>query len=239
MNYSSKTTANVKLRVVAMTQSQRAAGAAALGVDAEQLYRNHYQAVLRYVRSRVATQDIAEDLVADVFCRAVGHATAYQALHDTPLPWLYRIAAHRIADHYRRRRPTCSLEAASDLRSLAPDPLEVVVLKSELGSVWEASRSLPPTQRRALWLRYGRQLELREISLLMGKSVEAVKLLIHRALKRIRHLLGLGGVAAPPAPRPAGARSAGRPVVAGRRAEARPVAAKQAAPSSLVAAPAA
>lgn len=198
MNQGTAVKTNFNMRVATAGDNRDTAAPTPRGVDAEQLYRDHYAAVMRYVRSRVATKDIAEDLVSDVFYRAVGSAGAYQALHETPLPWLYRIAANRVADYYRRRRQTCSLEAASEARSPAPDPLESVVLQAEVLSVWEAARNLPATQRRALWLRYARQLELREIAILMGKSVEAVKLLIHRALKSVRAHLGLtagsGGV---------------------------------------------
>jgi RNA polymerase sigma-70 factor (ECF subfamily) len=161
----------------------------AVGVDAESMYRDHYESVMRYVRARVATREVAEDLVADVFCRALGAAGAYRAMRETPLPWLYRIAAHRVADHYRRQRPSCGLDAAAEVVSPEPGPDDLVLRQVAISEIWEVSQALPKTQRRALWLRYGRQLELREIALLMGKTVEAVKLLIHRAIKHLRAAL--------------------------------------------------
>jgi RNA polymerase sigma factor (sigma-70 family) len=177
-------TASIRVMAVAPITSE-----AAVGIDAEALYRDHYDAVLRYVRARVASREIAEDLVADVFCRAMTAAPTYRAMRDTPLPWLYRIAAHRVADHYRRQRPACGLDAAAEVVSSDPGPDELVLRQVAIFEVWEVSQDLPKTQRRALWLRYGRQLELSEIALVMGKSVEAVKLLIHRAIKHLRRVL--------------------------------------------------
>ncbi len=161
----------------------------AIGVDVEALYQDHYDAVMRYVRARVGSKETAEDLVADVFCRALGAATKYRALRETPLPWLYRIAAHRVADHYRRQRPACGLDAAAEVVATGPGPDDVVLQKLAVTQVWELSQGLPKSQQRALWLRYGRQLELSEIAQRMGKSVEAVKLLIHRAVKHLRYVL--------------------------------------------------
>lgn len=160
----------------------------AIGADPDQMYRQHYQKVFRYVRSRVASHELAEDLVADIFCRAVAKADGYVAIRETPLPWLYRIAAHRVADHYRRVRPTCSLDSALMVADPGPDPAQVVVRTATVAEMWRFSRLLPATQRRALWLRFGEELDLGEIAVRMNKSVEAVKLLIHRGLRRIRSL---------------------------------------------------
>ncbi len=211
------TSSNSRTGAIRLVAAAPAVTGPLVGLDAEAIYRDHYDAVLRYVRARVATRETAEDLAADVFCRALGAAGAYRALRDTPLPWLYRIAAHRVADHYRRQRPACDLDAATELASGDPGPHDLVLQRVAVAEVWEKSQALPKTQRRALWLRYGNQLELREIALEMGKSVEAVKLLIHRALKHLRIAMAGGAqlttaavVSAAPRPRSA-APPTGRP----------------------------
>jgi RNA polymerase sigma-70 factor (ECF subfamily) len=156
---------------------------------AEAMYRQHYQAVMRYVRARVATQELAEDLVSDVFCRALAAMSSYQQLRPTALPWLYTIAAHRVADYYRSRRTTCPIEAVEAVSDRTKGPEELVAEREALREVWKASQVLPDSQRRALWFRYGEELELREIAVRMGRSVEAVKLLLHRAIRGVRRAL--------------------------------------------------
>lgn len=162
------------------------------GLDIESMYRSHYAAVMRYVRARVRSRDVAEDLVGDVFCRAAGAARRYIPLRETTLPWLYTIAAHRVADHYRRQRPTYNLDAIFGIEDGALSPDEQVAIRDQVEQVWRAAQNLPDSQRRALCLRYGEQCELREISARMGRSVEAVKLLIHRATRSIRASLDSG-----------------------------------------------
>jgi RNA polymerase sigma-70 factor (ECF subfamily) len=158
-------------------------------LDMEQAYRDHYAAVLRYVRARVATSEIAEDLVSDIFCHAVAASPRYRRLRESPLPWLYTIASNRVADHYRRRRETLSLEAILELAGTGASPADVVLQRQELESIWECSRSLPDSQRLALWLRYGEDRDLKEIATRMGRSVEAVKLLLHRGTRGVRKRL--------------------------------------------------
>lgn len=172
-----------------MTMNALAVAHGSPKLDVEELYREHHAAVMRYVRARVATRDLAEDLVADVFCRAAGASPRYRRLRESALPWLYTIAAHRVADHYRRQRPTCSLDAVFGLEDSAVGPAEKVLQRYDVKSVWEYSQLLPESQRTALWLRYGEDRDLKEIAARMGRTVEAVKLLIHRAVRGIRHAM--------------------------------------------------
>ncbi len=158
-------------------------------LDIEQAYRDHYVAVWRYVRARVATSEIAEDLVGDIFCHAVAASPRYRRLRESPLPWLYTIASNRVADHYRRRRETHSLDKIVELAGTEVGPAEVVLQRQDLASIWECSRALPDSQREALWLRYGEDRDLKEIATRMGRSVEAVKLLLHRGVRGVRKML--------------------------------------------------
>ncbi len=153
---------------------------------ASYMYLQHYAEVFRYVRARVGTQAAAEDLTSDVFCKAVAGLKSYRTMRSSALPWLYTIAAHRVADHYRAARPTIDLDAAAQVADSGPNPADVVVTRVLVRQVWELSKCLPASQRRALWLRYGEELELREIAAQMGRSVEAVKLLVYRAIRGVR-----------------------------------------------------
>ncbi|MGC2192539.1 MAG: sigma-70 family RNA polymerase sigma factor [Candidatus Dormiibacterota bacterium] len=184
---------------------------------ASQMFLRHYTEVFRYVRARVGTQAEAEDLTSDVFCKAVAGLKRYRPLRSSALPWLYTIAAHRVADHYRAARPTSELDRAVQVADGGPNPADVVTTRELVREVWDLSKSLPASQRRALWLRYGEELELREIALLMGRSVEAVKLLVHRAIRGVRASLP-SSVGTPVFDiRPAPAQGAGRRTGSGRR----------------------
>ncbi len=170
----------------------------------KQMYVLHHGDIFRYVRSRVSSQAEAEDIAADVFCKAVARIGTYRQMRSSALPWLYTIAAHRVVDHYRAARPAAGIEEGMGISDPAPDASEVVEARELVSQVWGLSRSLPPSQRRALWLRYGADLELREIAVRMSRSVEAVKLLVHRAIRTIRaRLVAASGTALGPRLEPA------------------------------------
>ncbi len=163
---------------------------------AADMYDQHYAAVLRYVRARVPSREAAEDLAGDVFCKAVAGLGSYKPIRGSALPWLYTIAAHRVADYYRSAKPTTGLEAVRSVADGSANPGDVVAARDLVRRVWELSKSLPESQQRALWLRYGEELEHREIAARMGRSVEAVKLLVHRAVRGIRNGLAAAEVTA-------------------------------------------
>ncbi|MGA7172664.1 MAG: sigma-70 family RNA polymerase sigma factor [Candidatus Dormiibacterota bacterium] len=179
----------------ALTSTLRApiAGSGGEPIDAAVMYEQHYQTIFRYARARVSSHAQAEDLAADVFCKAVAGLARYRPLRPSTLPWLYTIASHQVADHYRRPRTALDLMEADQLADPDPDPADVVASRDLVRRVWRASERLPRSQRTAVWLRYGEELELSEIALRMGRSVGAVKLLVHRGLRGMRAAVGNSG----------------------------------------------
>src|SRR3954451_3560620 len=67
------------------------------------LFTEHYDLILAFARRRVEP-DLAQDIVAETFLTAWRHL---DDLQGEPLPWLYRVASHAIANQRRgasRRR---------------------------------------------------------------------------------------------------------------------------------------
>jgi len=65
----------------------------------------------------------------------------------------------------------------------------------EVQGLMRALRELSPNQRAAIVLHYHSDLPVREVSRLMGSSVAAVKVHLHRGRRKLRALLGEEDVA--------------------------------------------
>jgi len=155
-----------------------------------ELYRRHANAVFRYVYYRVGDRAVAEDMVGDVFVRALEGLPAYQ---DIGLPfeaWLYRIAHARVVDHYRRR----------NVRKVAPldeglaagektDPDRLVADRDDAGRAWQALQRLTEEQQQVISLRFIAGYSTAEVASLLEKTEGAVKALQHRALATLRRIL--------------------------------------------------
>jgi RNA polymerase sigma-70 factor (ECF subfamily) len=155
------------------------------------LYRHHVDAIHRYIGYRVSDTAAAEDLTADVFLRMVEGLPRY---HQNGAPfeaWLYRIAAARVADYYRRRkrRPQESLTETEPDRAELPEGR--LQNEEEQSALRTALRLLSAEQQDVLLLRFVERKSHAEVAALLGKSVSAIKSTQHRALNRLAELMGL------------------------------------------------
>lgn len=77
----------------------------------EAFYREHIDAVQRFVARRVGDVHTAADLTADIFLTVIEVSADYVPARGRPVAWLFGIARHVVADHYR--------QAAADERARA------------------------------------------------------------------------------------------------------------------------
>ena len=69
----------------------------------EAFYRDHVEAVQRFVARRVSDPHLAADLTADVFLAAVDSAASYDSGRGPVVAWLYGVGRNAIAAEARRR----------------------------------------------------------------------------------------------------------------------------------------
>ena len=69
----------------------------------EAFYRDHIEAVQRFVARRVSDPHLAADLTADVFLAALDSAHTFDPSRGPVIAWLYGVGRHAIAAEARRR----------------------------------------------------------------------------------------------------------------------------------------
>lgn len=154
-----------------------------------ELYDRYARQIYRFIQARVRDDGLAEDLTAEVFLSALRHIKDYRDQGRPFSCWLYRIAVNAIASHYRSQRSSLSLDEHLGLVSPVLDPLDTVVGRERLRTVWEAVDRLPVQQRAAMILKFSEDMTMEEVGTVLGKSQAAAKLLIYRAMQRLRREL--------------------------------------------------
>ena len=144
------------------------------------LFREHYPAVLAYLRRRVPSSH-AEELAADVFGRAWA---GFDSMRGTPLPWLYGIARNVMREFYRTRRETENLDD-HELESYAG--YDAVDLSLDIS---EAFLRLPYADQEILTLHAWEGLDHPEIAEVLGISRNNVRVRLHRARTHLSELTG-------------------------------------------------
>ncbi len=164
--------------------------AAGLPQDFEGWFHEYRSPVYRYVRFRVATREVAEDVTSEVFMKALRSIHRYDPDIASPKTWLLRIARNAVTDHLRalRRRGSLhvSLDRVPDLVADVPSQEERVVRQERIQRLLNGTRTLRKVDQEILSLRYGAGLENAEIARHLGISNNAVAVRLHRALKRLK-----------------------------------------------------
>ncbi len=155
-------------------------------ISLEDLCRNYYTAVKRYVSYHVQSPETVEDLTQETFYKAIRfYPRLRQDTSGAQLyTWLVRVAANVISDHYRspRSREHLELEAASALiDEQSGDPYEWCGEDALSGFVLYAWRKFSP-ERQQMFLLVAEEYRPREIAKLLGMKQKEV----HVALKMAR-----------------------------------------------------
>src|SRR5438093_1444841 len=150
-------------------------------------YQAHREALRRYLhRSLGPDRDLAEDLLQDVYVRALKGGSRLVPGED-PKPWLFRIATNLLIDHYRRsaRRPEADPNAA-ELSDPGRGPEEHVIRADMRRRIRDAIARLPESQRQVFLLREYADVPFREIALRTGAPLGTVLARMRYALLRVR-----------------------------------------------------
>jgi RNA polymerase sigma-70 factor (ECF subfamily) len=168
--------------------------------DFGELYAGHVDQVWRYVRARVPDHHEAEDVTAEVFARALRAWERYDPARGTIGAWLVGIAYHTVTDWWRRNRTggerkvtpmgTEALEHAEPVAAAGPpDPEDAVIREDLLGRLRDGLAELSEREQEALALRFAGGLRAREVGEVLGISEGAVRMLVHRAVGRLRKVV--------------------------------------------------
>jgi RNA polymerase sigma-70 factor (ECF subfamily) len=132
--------------------------------------------------------DIAEETVQEAFARA----WASPGTPADPIEfrrWLYRIIINLAHDHFRRRKQMAGVLAAE----ATVDPVALAEERLVDESLIEALRSLTLGERQAIYLRYFEDQSFKETARIMGRPQVSIRVVVHRALGKLRIKLEAGG----------------------------------------------
>jgi RNA polymerase sigma-70 factor (ECF subfamily) len=152
-------------------------------------------AIVRYCRSRIGRSGSAfssADDVAQEICMAVlGAIARYGDEPESFLPFVYGIAAHKVADHYRRAGRDRSDPAADvpDGVDMSASPEQQIMAADLRDRLDQLLATLPPRQREILILRLVVGLSAQETATAVGLTPTAVRVTQHRALAKLRNAL--------------------------------------------------
>lgn len=154
--------------------------------DVERLYAEHARGLLRFLVYRAGEQSLAEDLLSEVFERAIRVPRLRVRGPAAEKSWLYTTALNLLRDHGRRRAAESRALHRSDS---APEPrpdssFEERIADREL--LLGALAALSDEEREALSLRFGADLSVPEVAQVTGESLSTAEGRVYRGLRKLR-----------------------------------------------------
>lgn len=159
-----------------------------------ELYEHYMPLIYRYLLRRTGNVDVAEDLTATSFEKALRHLEKFQWKDVSFSAWLYRIASNTLVDHYRRegRRRETTLQ---DLEGVLRSPMGAGEEETErVALLMDLVQKLPQSYQHVLALKFYQDLNNDEMCQVLDVSKKTLTMKIYRSLKALRKLAAESGL---------------------------------------------
>lgn len=160
----------------------------------EHLYDRYRVRLYRHIAHQCGDSRLAEELYQEVWIKVINARADYEPLAKFST-WLFRVAHHRLIDHYRQhaRDVIGCYDENQELDALpGPDDANPVVQAERRDIATRLSAALaalPPPQREAFLLAEEGGLSLDEIAAATASGRETVKSRLRYAIGKLRHTL--------------------------------------------------
>jgi RNA polymerase sigma-70 factor (ECF subfamily) len=157
-------------------------------ITTEQVWNAFHAPLLQFIRTRVADDSSAEDILQEVFLKIHQHIETLKDVKKLE-SWVYLITRHTIIDFYRsKEQPKASLDA-TEVLGLAEDLPDDDVITDLFPAVRAMVKSLPEQDRRALVLTEFQGLTQKEYGERLGLSFSGAKSHVQQAREKLKQQL--------------------------------------------------
>jgi len=154
-----------------------------------EVYDTYAPALYRYAYRLLGQQDVVQDIVAESFYRYLLAIKNGKGPDKNLSAWLYRVTHNLIVDFFRRKSDQKIVPLENTPLSESNTSETTLLEREKASQMRVAMWRLPSSQQQVIALRFLEGFSNKEVALVMGKKVGAVKALQHRALANLRRIL--------------------------------------------------
>ncbi|MBM3281213.1 MAG: sigma-70 family RNA polymerase sigma factor [Candidatus Harrisonbacteria bacterium] len=155
------------------------------------IYEHNLPRIYRFIYFKTANRATAEEITQEVFLAALRAIPRYHDEGFLVSSWLYEIARNKVIDFYRSKKSDISIDEELEERPelTSTDFVKTMETKIEADKLKNLLKKLPEDYQNIILLRFVEDLSNEEVAHSLGKSLGAVRVLQHRALKALRKLV--------------------------------------------------
>lgn len=159
-----------------------------------ELYDLYVKKIYRFVYFKIPVKEEAEDITSTVFLKVWNYLIEYTEKEiDSFSGLIYKVARNTVIDFYRSRSqnhelPLAEIEEVEAEENLIQKTETAFDAKQLVGQI----KKLKQDYQEAMLMRYVDDLTVGEIAKILGKSRTGVRVMLHRAVKKLKELLDAG-----------------------------------------------
>ncbi len=159
------------------------------------IYLRHANALFDYGCKMTSDRDLVKDAIQDIFCTLIRNRENLSGTDNIRL-YLFKAMKRKLVREIQKSHRLQSVDAESfivfDLAFLHSfDHTEFELTEQQKTELVAAIDSLTERQKEAIYLRFTRGLDYKEISMIMNLNYQSSRALIHRAIAKLRDILSV------------------------------------------------
>jgi len=151
------------------------------------IYDKYYLEIAKYILKRVGDQNVMDEIVSDVFAKAIEKLELFEPKGVPIGAWIFQIARNELQIHYRRTSKTRVVSADSLSMNVMMDEIEED--PKDLTPLIKAMQELKPEELELIELRFFEKRSFDEVSNLLDISLSNAKVKSHRILKKLKKII--------------------------------------------------
>jgi RNA polymerase sigma-70 factor, ECF subfamily len=149
------------------------------------IHDQYHHKIYRYIYFRISDKGTAYDLTQEVFLQTWEYIASHKTV-DNMQAFLYRVAYHKVIDHYRmKEKQAVLIDDISETRAQGTSVSETAI---ELHFLKKYIRSLKTEYQDVIVLKHMEGLSIRDIAKILGKDPNNIRVIIHRAMTNLKAL---------------------------------------------------
>jgi RNA polymerase sigma-70 factor (ECF subfamily) len=153
----------------------------------EPLYKRYFERITQYVYHRVESKDLAFDITANTFYKALNKLSTYRSQGVPFSAWLFRIAFNEIQQHYRRAKTQGVLNVNKRGINEIADTLQENSFPINDAQLFDALQQLKDEEVELINMRFFEDRSFKEIADILVLGESACKMKLYRILEKIKN----------------------------------------------------
>jgi len=153
-------------------------------INWDSVVSNELPRLYNYFRYRLGDESVAEDLTSVVLEKVWTKRHRYRKDRAAFSTWLFAIAQNEVITYLRKRRTTLPISMAEEVTSETAE--DMAEQAQDFGQLSSLLANLPEREQELVSLKFGADLNNREISVITSLSESNVGTLLSRILQKLR-----------------------------------------------------